>query len=120
MNKFKFQFHSDYIYNIKLPLLIDMNHGYMARLKLAVIKSVPDISNSECTEYSAFKHPVRTLLLLNQHIFILPPNCSLSCTVTNIIIIIVIIIIMLTKFNTSLYKCKHGLVQKGYSVDVAA
>jgi hypothetical protein len=31
-------------YNVKLPLLTDMNYDYMFRLKLAIIKSNPDIS----------------------------------------------------------------------------
>jgi hypothetical protein len=77
-----FQFHSSYKYHIKLSLLTD---GYVVRLKLAGIKSVPDDSNSRCTEHNAFKHPVNTVVLLNQHMFRLSPNDSLSCTFRYII-----------------------------------
>jgi len=80
-----FQFHSNYKYHIKLSLLTDMNSGYVVRLKLAGIKSFPDDSNSTYTECNTFKHPVHTVDLLNQHMFMLSPNDWLSCTFRNII-----------------------------------
>jgi hypothetical protein len=52
-------FHSYYInkYNIKLHLLTEINYDYMFRLKLAIIKSIPD-TNSKYAEYNAFKYPL--------------------------------------------------------------
>ena len=35
-----------------------MNHDYTFQLKLAIVKSIPDISGSLYTEYNTFKHPV--------------------------------------------------------------
>jgi len=49
-----FRFHSNYKYHIKLSLLTDMNNGYVVRLKLVGIKSVPDDSNYRYTDYTAF------------------------------------------------------------------
>jgi hypothetical protein len=56
VNKFNFQFHNNYKYRVKSSLLTDMNRDYVVRLKLAGIKSVPDYSNSEYTEYNAINH----------------------------------------------------------------
>jgi hypothetical protein len=91
-----FQFHSNYKYHIKLSLLTDMNNGYVVRLTLTGIRPVPEDFNSRYTECNAFKHPVHTVVLLNQHMFMLSPNDLHGCTFRNIMKIEIIIIIIIT------------------------
>jgi hypothetical protein len=50
MNISRLQIHSSCKYFIIFPLLADMNHGYMLRLKLAILKSISGIYNSKHKE----------------------------------------------------------------------
>jgi len=36
----------------------DVNHDYKFRLRLAVVKTIPDVYNSLYNEYNAFESPV--------------------------------------------------------------
>jgi hypothetical protein len=51
-----------------------MNRYYMFQLKLAIVKSIPHISDSRYTEYNTFKHPVHHSL--NKAEAILRSSCE--------------------------------------------
>ena len=42
-----------------------MNHEYKFRLRLDIVKAIPDIYNSLYTEYAAFERPVRPNFFFN-------------------------------------------------------
>ena len=49
-----------------------MKHDYMFRLKLAIIRSIPDIYNSKYTERKAFKRKIH-LTVCSTNMFTLAP-----------------------------------------------
>ena len=86
MNKSYFQFHSYYEYSIKL--YTDINHDYMFLLKLAIMKSVPDIvilnmlKVTHLSIQSTSKPWNQTVLRFRSH-------CSLRCSFTNTNVIMI-------------------------------
>ena len=78
-----------------------MNHEYKFRLRLDIVKAIPDIYNSLYTEYAAFERPVRPNFFLIIKMFILSPKLLTYMFVhkqnkqtdKQIVIIIIIIII---------------------------
>jgi len=57
----------------------DMNHDYKFRLRLAVVKAIPDIYNSLYNEYNVFESPVWPKFFLIKICLCFGQNYSLMC-----------------------------------------
>lgn len=46
-----------------------MNHQYKFRLRVDIVKAIPDIYNSLYTEYDTFERPVRPNFFINKDVY---------------------------------------------------